>query len=105
MTDTHFEHETGLTLAAEIDALGLGGYGIMKESYGSVSARELLVFRGAIVARQHQQTNGEEEHVYEPDPDLSEDMRDKLRHAHMVGSTVADILLSEQAIKLSGNWA
>jgi hypothetical protein len=89
----------GLTLAAEVDALGFGQFGIMHEAQaiGQVSGRELLTFRDAITARMRQQRAGDPEEMFVPNPDLNRVARQRLQTAHMVGSTVADLLLSKEA--------
>lgn len=91
-----------LTITAEMEALGLGSYYIIHEAerLGRVSARELVVFRDAITERKTQLHSGETEiSEFEPDPNLTEDAQQRLKDAHMIGSTAADILVGQDAVK------
>ncbi len=97
------EPVTGLTLTAEMAALGLDeGYYLWTEAAGPVSGLELTVFRGAVAARVRERTTDEpnldslKTEDYQPSEHLPAATQKKLSRAHGIGVTVADLLLDQQ---------
>lgn len=99
------EAKHSLTIAAEIDALGLGGHGIMQEAeaFGDASGLELTTFREAVTRRVRQQRSGEpatDVVPFEPREGTPEEVQPRLITANMIGSTAADILLGQASAKV-----
>lgn len=89
------------TIARELENMGMKGYGIMDAAHemGAVSVPELTTFRDAISERVNQQASGEDAIEYQPDPTLPKKAQQRLISAHMIGSTAADIMLSDKAMR------